>query len=167
MQCGRFQAVGQPLQALPGPFACACTCLWLRLRPTSPTPHALGSCAMLDSAHHGLIVPLPVSPHCPLSLGHRRPIALLQHLEGKERAKIWGETCLPPGHTVTLWDAGHCCWSLSCRWAHVHHPEWLWGRTNCGNRMETVSAKPCLFFPPILHIYPIHLWVLDAFFVLI
>lgn len=75
VQWGRFQAVGQPLQALPGPFACACICLWLCLRPTSPTPHALGSCAMLDSAHHGLIVPPPVSPHCPLSLGHRRPVA--------------------------------------------------------------------------------------------
>lgn len=54
-------------------------CMHLSVAPpqayTSPTPHALGSRAMLDSSHHGLIVPPPVSPHCPLSLRHRRPVA--------------------------------------------------------------------------------------------
>lgn len=128
-QWGGFQAGGQPLQALPGLFACACLCLWLRFRPTPPTPHVLGSCAVLDSAYHGpdsaisCLTTLPTlcrtpkaSCLLPCALGLGLPSSNIWKVKKGQKS---GETCLPPGHTVTLWDAGHCCWSLSCRWAHT------------------------------------------------
>lgn len=179
-QCavGRIPSRGA---ATASPAWAVCLCMSLSVAPpqayttNSSCPRLLcraGLCIPWPDSANSCLTTLPTLPRTPkascllpCALGLGLPSSNIWKVKKGQKS---GETCLPPGHTVTLWDAGHCCWSLSCRWAHTSITQSGSGaELTAGTGWNQFLQNPAFFFFQILYIYSIHLWVLDAFFVLI
>lgn len=123
------------------------------------TPHSLGSYSRLDSEHHGLTVPPPGSPCCPLSLVPPRlkarcPLPCALDL-GRLSSSIW-RVKMGQKSGETLPSSWACCDSVglldmvagpqSYSRVYVSHPGWLWGGSKCRKKEEAAFAKSCFFF---------------------